>query len=85
MYKGDYSLRVLAEKFPTFITGFFVVSLIVTILIHQHCTKDVGNLFFNNLLVVSEWCSLMGFSRIGTQIDINRYIHAAATTSGKPL
>ena len=74
IYKGTYSPRIIIEKFPAFITGFFIVSFIVTIMIHHRCTKELGYVLFRNLLVVSEWCSLMGFARIGTQIDIDSFV-----------
>ena len=74
-FQKSFKPSILFEKFPLFVVGFFVTSLIANIIrLSNTVSDDIGDLVISNSWFISEWINLVGFARIGLQIDINTFL-----------
>lgn len=62
--------RILIEKFPRFVAGFIVSSLIVSYVVPHYMTIAVRA----NSAYMSEWFSLLGFVLIGTELKLGEVL-----------
>lgn len=62
--------RILIEKFPRFVFGFIVTSVIVSYLVPHHMTAAVRA----NSAYMSEWFSLLGFVLIGVELKLDEIL-----------
>ncbi|CAE7631885.1 unnamed protein product [Symbiodinium microadriaticum] len=74
-FQKSFKPTILVEKFPLFVVGFFITSLIANIIrMSNTVSDDISDLVISNSWFVSEWINLVGFARIGLQIDINSFL-----------
>jgi uncharacterized membrane protein YadS len=62
--------QVLVKRFPKFVWGFLLTSLVVTLI----PADEDRTLFVNNSFVASEWISLMGFVVIGFELNVKEIL-----------
>lgn len=71
VFQKTYSLSILADKFPIFVIGFFITSIVVTALaVHPDVPSNIADLVQSNTWCMGEWMNLIGFARIGLKIDV---------------
>ena len=77
---GKKSVRELAAlvflRFPKFVWGFLLTSVIVTAI-----SSNKQHVYVNNTFAASEWISLMGFVVIGFELDVGKMMGSAKDMS----
>ena len=73
-FQKSFKPSILLDKFPLFVVGFFITSLVANIIRLSNASEDVSDLTISNTWFISEWINLVGFARIGLQIDVNAFI-----------
>jgi uncharacterized membrane protein YadS len=74
-FQKSFKPSILLDKFPLFVVGFFVTSLIANIIkLSGAVSDDISDLIISNSWFLSEWVNLIGFARIGLMIDVNTFI-----------
>lgn len=74
-FQRSFKPRILIEKFPLFVVGFFITSLVANIVKLSGAASDhVSDLVITNSWFFSDWVNLIGFARIGLMIDVNTFI-----------
>lgn len=74
-FQKSFKPSILLDKFPLFVVGFFVTSLVANIIrLSNTVSEDISDLIISNSWFISEWINLVGFARIGLQIDVNAFI-----------
>jgi uncharacterized membrane protein YadS len=74
-FQKSFKPSILVDKFPLFVVGFFITSLIANLIKLSGAASDhVSDLVITNSWFFSEWLNLIGFARIGLMIDVNTFI-----------
>ena len=74
-FQKTFRPSILLEKFPLFVVGFFVTSVVAALLrLVGGLDSEAVDLVRDNAWFVSEWVNLIGFARIGLQIDISNFL-----------
>lgn len=73
-FQKSFKPSILLDKFPLFVFGFFITSLIANIIRYSGVNEDISDLVISNSWFLSEWINLIGFARIGLMIDVNTFI-----------
>lgn len=74
-FQKTFRPSILLEKFPLFVVGFFVTSVLAALLrVGGGLDTAAVDLVRDNAWFLSEWVNLIGFARIGLQIDISNFL-----------
>jgi uncharacterized membrane protein YadS len=74
-FQKSFKPSILLDKFPLFVVGFFITSLVANIIrLSNTVSDDISDLVISNSWFISEWINLVGFARIGLQIDVNAFL-----------
>lgn len=74
-FQKSFKLQIILDKFPLFVAGFFVTSLVLNVINFSGQTSNtVTDLIITNSWFLAEWLNLVGFAIIGIQIDIKAFV-----------
>jgi uncharacterized membrane protein YadS len=74
-FQKTFRPSILLEKFPLFVVGFFITSILAVLLrVGGGLDSEAVDLVRENSWFMSEWVNLIGFARIGLQIDISNFL-----------
>ncbi|CAM9482010.1 unnamed protein product, partial [Ectocarpus fasciculatus] len=74
-FQKTLKLQIILDKFPLFVAGFFITSLVINIIRLSEVTTDhVADLTISNAWFTSEWVNLIGFAIIGLQIHVQSFV-----------
>ena len=75
-FQKSFQPSILVSRFPLFVVGFFITSIVATIIIHtsnNENSNSLQSLIIPNSWNVSEWMTLIGFCCIGLEIDVKAF------------
>ena len=79
-FNHSFEARILLDKFPLFVIGFFITSAVLTV-IQAHGTEEVTDLVAANSWIIAEWMNLVGFALIGVSLDFNKFLNSSRDRS----
>lgn len=79
-FNHSFQARILIDKFPLFVFGFFVTSAVLTI-IRAQGSETVTDLVASNSWIIAEWMNLVGFALIGVSLDFKKFLNSSRDRS----
>jgi uncharacterized membrane protein YadS len=79
-FNHSFEARILLDKFPLFVIGFFITSAVLTI-IKANGSEQVTELVSENTWIIAEWMNLVGFALIGVSLDFKKFLNSSRDRS----